>query len=123
MPGSCINGVMKILFVENHEVFASTVIAQFLSEHDVIVVPTIAQAMSMLSGTFDVALVDYDLPDGKGTEVVRALRANGFEGGIVAVSSHDEGNAALRAAGATRTCSKKDFRNIALAIARPTRAT
>jgi hypothetical protein len=61
-------------------------------------------------------LVDYDLPDGKGTEVVRALRAIGFGGNIVAVSSREEGNAELRAAGATVTCAKEDFRAIEQAL-------
>jgi hypothetical protein len=42
-----------------------------------------------LSHTFDAVLVDYDLPDGKGTDVVRALCAMGFRGNIVAVSSKE----------------------------------
>jgi CheY-like chemotaxis protein len=92
---------VRILFVENHTVFARTVIEQFLGNHQVVLVPTVAAAKQALGMTFDAVLVDYDLPDGKGTEVVRALRAIGFEGNIVAVSSREDGNAELRAAGVT----------------------
>lgn len=108
--------VVKILFVENHLLFAQTVIEQFLTGHEIMLVPTIAEAKGAMSPTFDAVLVDYDLPDGKGTEVVLALRAMGFRGAIVAVSSREEGNDELRAAGATRTCSKKDFRAICAAL-------
>ena len=108
---------VKVLFVENHQVFAETVIEQFLTDHEVVLVPTVAEAKGVMAQSFDVVLVDYDLPDGKGTEVVRALRAMHFRGNIVAVSSREEGNAELRAAGAKDTCSKRDFRAIAAAIA------
>jgi DNA-binding response OmpR family regulator len=112
---------VKLLFVENHQVFAETVIDQFLAGHEVVLVPTVAAARSALSHTFDAVLVDYDLPDGKGTDVIRELLAMGFRGNIVAVSSKEEGNAELRAAGAKVTCSKKDFRAIAAALAGTTR--
>ncbi len=104
--------------MENHQLFAQTVVEQFLSEQEVVAVATVAEAKRALSTNFDAVLVDYDLPDGKGTEVILALRAIGFRGNIVAVSSKDEGNEELRAAGAKVTCSKKDLRAIAAAIAR-----
>jgi DNA-binding response OmpR family regulator len=107
---------LKILFVENHQVFAQTVIQQFLSGHDVRVATSIEDARRALSDAFDAILVDYDLPDGKGTEVVRALRAMHFRGNIVAVSSREEGNLALRTAGANVVCSKLDFRAIEAAL-------
>ena len=110
---------MKILFVENHRLFAETVIDQFLRDHEIVLAATIAEARAAIHTEFHVALVDYDLPDGKGTDVVRALRTIGFSGTIVAISSRDEGNAELRAAGANVTCSKKDFRRIADVIAQP----
>ena len=103
---------MKILFVENHQLFAKTVVEEFLAAHEVVVVPTVALANAIDASTFDVALVDYDLPDGKGTQVVEELRARGFTGKIVAVSSKDEGNVDLMAAGANVVCPKRDFRKI-----------
>jgi DNA-binding NarL/FixJ family response regulator len=103
---------LKILFVENHQLFAKTVIEQFLAAHEVVVVSTVRAANAIDSSTFDAVLVDYDLPDGKGTEVVVALRARYFAGKIIAVSSKDDGNAELRRAGADVVCSKRDFAQI-----------
>jgi DNA-binding response OmpR family regulator len=98
---------VKILFIENHGVFAANVVREFLSRHAVTVVPSIAAARTeRVSTSFDVVLVDYDLDDGKGDEFVRELRAAGERIVVVGVSSHDEGNAALRRAGASAPCSK-----------------
>jgi DNA-binding response OmpR family regulator len=104
---------MRLLFVENHAVFAQTVVEAFLGGFEVIVVPSLAEARRRFAaGAFDAALVDFDLDDGKGEEIVRELRGRGFRGKIVAVSSHDEGNARLVAAGASSVCKKGDFRRI-----------
>jgi CheY-like chemotaxis protein/REP element-mobilizing transposase RayT len=98
--------------------FAKTVIAEFLAHHDVTLVGgTVAGAKKLASSNFDALLVDCDLPDGKGTEVMRALRAIGFRGNIVGVSAHEEGNSELRVAGASTTCAKSSFRIIAAALA------
>jgi CheY-like chemotaxis protein len=83
----------RILFVENHQVFAHTVIEQFLSNHEVVLVATVAEAKQALTTSFDVVLVDYDLPDGKGTEVVDALNATadpllGRRRGVFSSPSH-----------------------------------
>jgi DNA-binding response OmpR family regulator len=68
---------MKILFVENHAVFAANVVREFLSRHAVTVVPSIAAArQARVAASFDVVLVDYDLDDGKGDEFVRELCAS-----------------------------------------------
>ena len=92
---------MKILYVENQEVFAANVTRQFLSRHEVTVVPSIAAArQARVAGVFDLLLVDYDLDDGKGDTFVREVRALDYRILIVGVSSHDEGNAALHRAGA-----------------------
>lgn len=105
--------MMNVLYVENHPVFATTVTRQFLFHHAVIVVPGLNPARQALRDqVFDVLLVDYDLDDGKGDELVRELRASGNAVPIIAVSSHDEGNAALLEAGATSVCSKEQFARI-----------
>ena len=97
--------------------FAQTVIEQFLQQHDVVVAATVAAAKEAIAGGgFDVILVDYDLPDGKGTDVVRAIRGRGFRGRVIAVSSKEEGNDELRRAGADVVCAKKDFRAIGDAL-------
>lgn len=93
---------MNILYLENHAVFAEQVTRQFLGAHRVTVVPSLAVARSSLaSGGFDLVLSDYDLDDGKGEEFVRECRAAHPRLPIIAVSSHEAGNAALVAAGAS----------------------
>jgi DNA-binding response OmpR family regulator len=110
---------MRILFVEDQRVFAETVAGQFLSAHHVDIVETITAARTALVAEppYDVALIDYDLPDGKGTAVVRHLRATGFRGRIIAVSAKDDGNRELRAAGAHDICKKAELHRIAAVIA------
>ncbi|MEZ4401804.1 MAG: hypothetical protein R3B06_17380 [Kofleriaceae bacterium] len=51
---------------------------------------------------FDVVFMDYALGPGRkaGAEVTRELRAGGFPGRVVAISSDPAANAAIRAAGA-----------------------
>lgn len=111
---------MRILFVEDQRVFAEMVVAQFLSDHDVVIVESIAAARATLISAppFDAVLVDYDLPDGKGVRVVEALRGRRFPGLIVAVSAKDDGNAALRAAGAHATCKKAELHHISAVLQR-----
>lgn len=108
---------MKILFVENHGLFAATVVDQFLSTHDVTVVPSVAAGLTAVdTGRFEVVLVDYDLDDGKGDQLVRAIRGAALDVPIVAVSARDEGNLAMVAAGADAACSKRGFAKIEHAI-------
>jgi len=105
---------MRVLLVENHEVFATIVVERFLAAHHVTIAPTVQRARDLLaSSAFDAALVDYDLDDGKGDELVRHLAAHAPTTRIIGISSHTAGNAALRAAGAHAICAKQDFARIA----------
>lgn len=116
---------MKILFVENHAVFAATVQAEFLCSHDVRVATTIAEALDALGAhPFDAVLVDYDLDDGKGDAFVRGMRSRGHRTPLIAVSARDEGNERMLAAGADASCSKAKFRHIGKVLERllPSRA-
>lgn len=70
----------------------------------------------MLDKVFDILLVDYDLDDGKGDELLRTLRDYPKFPMVIAVSSHDEGNAALVNAGAAAVCSKMRFDQIQTVI-------
>lgn len=104
---------MKILYLENHATFAQQVIQQFLRSHRVTVVPSLAEARSALAAdTFDLVLSDYDLNDGKGETFVRECRIAHPGLTVIAVSSHEAGNAALVAAGASAVCSKMEFDRI-----------
>jgi CheY-like chemotaxis protein len=108
---------LRILYVENHAVFAANVINQFLSHHSVTVASSLAEARRALeAGGFDLLLVDYDLDDGKGDALVKELSASGKAVPAIAVSSHDEGNTALLRAGAVSVCSKMQFDRIQTVI-------
>jgi DNA-binding response OmpR family regulator len=85
---------VNILFLENHAVFAEQVTRQFLHRHRVTVVPSLTAARkAFASDAFDLVLSDYDLDDGKGDAFVRECRAAHPQLPIIAVSSHEAGNA------------------------------
>jgi len=108
---------MKILYVENHAIFAEQVCRQFLSAHEVKVVASLSAARQTLAAeTYDLLIVDYDLDDGKGDELVRAFRVLRPELKIIAASSHEAGNSALLKAGASAVCGKMEFDKIAQVI-------
>jgi CheY-like chemotaxis protein len=104
---------VRLLWVENHAVFVRMAGRQFLAGHEVVVVPSVAGARAALTTeSFDAVLVDYDLDDGKGAEVVELVRQMKARPAVVAVSSHADGNAALLAAGADAVCPKTQFAGI-----------
>lgn len=104
---------LRILMVDNDAVFSDIVIEEFLATHQITRAASVAAALAT-PNVFDVVLCDYDLDDGKGDAVIRGLRARGFVGRIVAISSHAPGNAALRDAGADVVCGKLQFADIEL---------
>jgi DNA-binding response OmpR family regulator len=105
---------MKLLWVENHATFARLAARQFLATHAVTIVPTLAAARAALASTnFDAVLIDYDLDDGKGVELMRELRQAAQRPWLVAVSAHPVGNQALREAGTDAVCGKLEFTRIA----------
>ena len=113
---------MRILFLENHAIFAQTVIQEFLSAHSVVVVPSVDAGIACFrKEQFDAVLVDYDLDDAKGDTFVRHVRAQGNDVPLVAVSAREEGNAALVAAGASAVCHKANFRSIPELLSRLSR--
>ncbi|MBI5545464.1 MAG: response regulator transcription factor [Deltaproteobacteria bacterium] len=104
---------MRILFVENHDVFADGVRARFLAAHEVVIVPSLAGAREALARTsFEVILVDFDLDDGKGVELVQELCASGSKAPTIVVSAREDGNQALLTAGAMAAVSKLQFNRI-----------
>jgi DNA-binding response OmpR family regulator len=105
---------VRILYVEDQRTFAEVVAAQFLASHLVVFAETIAAARAALAGEpmFDAVLVDYDLPDGKGTEVIRHLRGSCFPGVLIGVSAKEDGNAELRASGAHAVRRKAQLQGI-----------
>ncbi len=98
--------------VENHSLFAITVVSEFLSEHEVDLRRMVWTAINTYPNDYDAMLVDYDLGDGKGDRVVRWARGRGYTGRIIAISARAEGNEALLEAGADAVCNKLDFAQI-----------
>lgn len=110
---------MKILYVENHGIFAQQVTRLFLSVHQLTVVANLAEARNGLSKErFDLLLIDYDLEDGKGTELVKEVRKQNLAMLVIGVSAHNKGNQALLEAGANAVCSKMEFNHISEVIQR-----
>ena len=108
---------MRILYVENHAIFAGQACRLFLAAHAVTVVSTLAAGRQALAAEpFDLLLVNFDLDDGKGDELVRAARSAHPGLPIIAVSAHEAGNNKLLAAGATAVCSKMRFDTIQTVI-------
>jgi len=108
---------MKILYVENHSVFAKQVTSQFLFTHEVTIVPSLLEARQVLSKEkVDLVLVDYDLNDGKGEELIAEISKQFTDLVTIGVSSHDEGNQKMLKAGAKAICSKMNFDRIEAVI-------
>lgn len=109
---------MRILFVENHATFAQQVCPAFLRNDEVTVTPSLAQARDLLAGApWDVLLIDFDLDDGKGVELVLELASRNPRPKLVAVSAFDEKNQAMLKAGADAACSKLQFSRIGQVLA------
>ncbi len=104
----------RLLLVENHDVFARVVVEQFLGDFHVTTVSSLRQARKALreEERFACVLVDHDLDDGKGDEVVRLARAQRPDAVVVWISAHEVGNERLGCAGAHAVCRKADFERI-----------
>ena len=101
---------MRLLYVEDHPRFPAIVIPQFLSAHQVTVAGTLAEARALLAREpFDVVLLDYDLPDGKGSELLEEIQRQQLAVRVIAVSSREENNARLLELGADAVVSKLKF--------------
>ena len=108
---------MKILYIENHGDFSRIVTGQFLADHEVTITPTLREAKALMQGQeFDLLLVDYDLDDGKGEEIVSEISKTAPRPKIIAASSRDDGNEFLMKAGADAVCCKMRFSQIGSVI-------
>lgn len=104
---------MRILFVENHEVFSGLVTRKFLAAHEVQIVRTLREARGLLAAsTFDLLLLDYDLDDGKGDELLAELNTERARPMVIGVSAYEHLNDALMRAGADAACGKLEFSQI-----------
>ena len=85
----------SVLLVDDHATFREPLAFMFEREPDFEVVAqagSLAEARRMLGGT-DLAVVDLDLPDGDGTELLGELRAANPRGMVLTASSDREAHA------------------------------
>jgi DNA-binding response OmpR family regulator len=81
---------MKILVVEDEPQLAQS-IQQFIAGegHGCEVVGNLASALSMVDNQFDIVILDLNLPDGNGLEVVKKVKGSGMQTGIIILSARD----------------------------------
>ena len=114
---------MRLLLLDNHQVFADTVAKTVLRDHDVVVVGSVHEGLvAALREPFDAVLVDYDLDGEKGDRFIERARKAGVGCAMIATSARPEGNEALLDAGATHRCAKLDFGRLPELLARLARA-
>jgi DNA-binding NarL/FixJ family response regulator len=114
---------VRLLWIENHPVFARIAARQFLAAHELTVVPSLAAArLALAAAAFDAVLLDQDLDDGKGASLVAFIHALPARPVVIATSSHEAGNQALLAAGADAVCPKLRFSEIESVLLRAVRA-
>jgi len=105
---------MRILYVDDHTPFRAVVQRRFLIGHEVVGASDLAEARRHLAeGSFDVILVDFQLADGPGEDLIREIVASGLPSKTIAVSANAEHNAQLVAAGAIGAVSKNEFSKLA----------
>ena len=71
----------RVLIVDDHDLFRqvlAVVLKQYTDLRDSVQVESLAEARRVwggLDGDIDLAIVDLDIPDGDGTELIKELRA------------------------------------------------
>ena len=91
--------MIRILLVEDHAAFREPLSFMFDREPEFTVVGqagSLAEAREMLDG-IDVAVVDLDLPDGNGTELIGELRAANSQATVLVLTASTERGVHARA--------------------------
>ncbi|MGV8984825.1 MAG: response regulator transcription factor [Cypionkella sp.] len=90
---------MRMLLVEDTEDVAAAVVESFARRGDAVdLVGTVADAVASLAvQDYDIAILDVQLPDGEGTEVLRALRQAGRTVPVLMLTARGEIEARIAA--------------------------
>lgn len=82
---------MKILIVEDEIELSESIVVYLKSEgHLCECALTFDTAMEKISlYVYDIVLVDLNLPDGSGIQIIKKLKENDFQGGIIITSARD----------------------------------
>ena len=65
---------MRLLYIEDNLQFVEVALRQFLPAHQVTLATSLGEARQLFAReAFDAVLLDYDLPDGKGIDLMPEL--------------------------------------------------
>jgi DNA-binding NarL/FixJ family response regulator len=92
---------LRVLAVDDHPVYLRGLVATLEDAADIELCATAASAAEAVESVArerpDVVLLDLNLPDGHGVEVIRTIRAQGFAGAVLMLTMYED-QVALRAA-------------------------
>lgn len=81
---------MKILVVEDEPQLAQSIRSFLLAEgHVCELAGDLSSALHLLDGLFDIIVLDLNLPDGNGLEVVKKVKSKSMNTGVIIVSARD----------------------------------
>jgi len=81
---------MKILIVEDEPQLAQSMHSFLSSEgHVCEVAGDLSLALHLIDALFDIIVLDLNLPDGNGLEVVKKVKSKGMNTGVIIVSARD----------------------------------
>lgn len=81
---------MKILIVEDEYQLAQSIYDFLISEgHMCTVAEDLSTALNYTDTLFDIIILDLNLPDGNGLEVIKKVKSSGVDTGIIIVSARD----------------------------------
>jgi CheY-like chemotaxis protein len=104
---------MKILYCEDSEEFRKMTIENYLTDHQVTVVSDGREGIEVFDAmSFDLVLLDYEMREVHGPEVVRHIRKRDRKIPVVAVSMSDLLNEKLLALGATLAVPKRHIEDL-----------
>ncbi len=88
--GGCPPVVARVLLVEDHAIFRQLFASAFDREDDLEVVAqaaTLQEAQASLDENVDVAVVDLNLPDGDGTDLIALLNEHNPQGAVLVLTA------------------------------------
>jgi DNA-binding response OmpR family regulator len=81
---------MKILLVEDERELAKTTHQFIINQgHQCDLAPTLSDALLMIESVYDLIILDLNLPDGNGLDVIKKVKSRGIASGIIVVSARN----------------------------------
>lgn len=84
---------MKILLVEDERELAKTTHQFIINQgHQCDLAPTLSDALLMIESVYDLIILDLNLPDGNGLDVIKKVKSRGITSGIIVISARNSIN-------------------------------